>query len=247
MYVWVFGRIMWSTGQRIPWKESYGPFWQYADSQHRGVQEYLANVGFKRRRMEHLPDTTDLRPCDFFLFEAIKESFSPHCFNHFDDFFCCHQEPPECPFWRFPTNDFWGIDTAIAYMLWKWERMHWMNTTKWYIYSSDNFGRWGESGSMSNALCMSEKAEFHDIRMKWHCQRKVEWQAKVLPKRIRMITFYQTIHECVLVFDFMNSDPNPDANYCTDIRITIADMFSLLWHHRFPFVSIKKLVFLMDL
>jgi hypothetical protein len=43
------------------------------------VQEYLANVGF--RRMEYSRYSLDLEPCDFFLFGAIKESFAGHCFD----------------------------------------------------------------------------------------------------------------------------------------------------------------------
>jgi hypothetical protein len=39
------------------------------------VEEYLANVGF-RRRMDHPPYSPALTSCDFFFVGIIKENFS---------------------------------------------------------------------------------------------------------------------------------------------------------------------------
>jgi hypothetical protein len=45
------------------------------------VQEYLANVRRRGRRIEHPPYDPDLAPPDFFLFETIKTYLSKY---HFD-------------------------------------------------------------------------------------------------------------------------------------------------------------------
>jgi hypothetical protein len=49
------------------------------------VQESCANVGF--RRIKHPIYRPDLASCDFFLFEAVKKTFSGYRFDCLDDLF----------------------------------------------------------------------------------------------------------------------------------------------------------------
>jgi hypothetical protein len=44
-----------------------------------GIQESLANFGF--RTMEHPSYSSDLAPCDFFLFDAMKQAFAEQYFD----------------------------------------------------------------------------------------------------------------------------------------------------------------------
>jgi hypothetical protein len=49
------------------------------------VQGHLTNLGFTR--MEHPPYGPDLASCDFFLFDAMKESFSGQRFDSVEEIF----------------------------------------------------------------------------------------------------------------------------------------------------------------
>jgi histone-lysine N-methyltransferase SETMAR len=72
-------------------------------------QGHLTNMGFTR--MEHLPYSPDLAPCDLFLFGAMKENFSGQRFKSAEEPFLAVQT-----FSRGPSADF------LQVFFLEWER-----------------------------------------------------------------------------------------------------------------------------
>jgi hypothetical protein len=76
-----------------------------------GVQENLANVGF--RRMEHPPYTPDFAPYDFLLFGAMKQRSQGNILRPLTTFYGCGGISGTA-FCRLLTDRFSGMLTAIA-------------------------------------------------------------------------------------------------------------------------------------